>query len=94
MTTFVSAISTVEAYPALQANTNFTGLMDEVAGTQNRITTARGRYIEAVQNYNTTVIQIPNNFIAGMFGFSEKSYYTADAKSMVTPVLGDGKLPQ
>jgi len=93
MATFVSAVATAEAYPVLQANKQFTALMDEVAGAQNRITTARGRFIEAVQTYNTTIKQIPNNFFAGMFGFTEKDYYKA-AAPLTTPALGDGKLPQ
>ncbi|MFA6065527.1 MAG: LemA family protein [archaeon] len=93
MATFVSAIATTEAYPTLQANGNFTMLMDEVAGTQNRITVARGRYIEAVQSYNVTIQQIPNNFFAGMLGYTEKEYYKASVP-LTTPALGDGKLPQ
>ncbi len=91
---FVSAIATNEAYPTLQANKQYTAIMDEVAGTQNRITTSRGRYIETVQEYNTTIKVIPNNFFAGIFGFSEKDYYKANPASLNTPVLGDGKLPQ
>ncbi len=93
MATFVSAIATTEAYPTLQANKQYTALMDEVAGTQNRITTARGRYIDAVQSYNVTIKQVPNVFISGMFGFTEKDYYKA-AAPLTTPTLGDGKLPQ
>jgi LemA protein len=93
MTTFVSAIATTEAYPTLQANKQYTALMDEVSGTQNRITVARGRYIGAVQEYNTSIKQIPNAFFAGMFGFTEKDYYKATT-SLTTPSLGDGKLPQ
>lgn len=93
LATFVSAIATNEAYPTLQANKQYTALMDEVAGTQNRITTSRGRYIESVQAYNTTIKVIPNNFFASMFGFSEKDYYKATV-ALTTPALGDGTLPQ
>lgn len=91
---FVSAIATNEAYPQLQANKQYTAIMDEVAGTQNRITTSRGRFIEAIQEYNTTIKVIPNNFFASMFGFGEKDYYKANPSSLITPSLGDGVLPQ
>ena len=91
---FVSAIATNEAYPTLQANKQYVAIMDEVAGTQNRITTARGRFIESVQEFNTAIKQIPNNFFVGIFGFLAKDYYTAAAGALVTPAMGDGKLPQ
>lgn len=91
---FVSAIATSEAYPTLQANTQYVALMDEVAGTQNRIATSRGRFIEAIQAYNTTIKVIPNNFLSGIFGFSEKDYYKASPSALTTPSLGDGVLPQ
>ena len=94
MANFVSAIATSEAYPVLQANKQYTAIMDEVAGTQNRIATSRGRFIDAIQEYNTSIKQIPNNFFAGMFGFSAKDYYKANPSSLTTPSLGDGKLPQ
>ena len=85
----VSAVA--ENYPVLQANKQYTALMDELAGTQNRITVARGRYIESIQAYNTAIKRFPANMLAGMFGFGEKAYYTAE--SMITPVLGAGVLP-
>jgi LemA protein len=93
LTNFVSAIATNEAYPTLQANAQFTALMDEVAGTQNRIATARGRYIESVQAFNTSIKQIPNNFFASMLGFTTKEYYQANPESLTTPALGSGQLP-
>lgn len=94
LTTFVNAIATNEAYPALQSNQQYTALMDEVAGTQNRIAVSRGRYIENVRVYNTSIKTIPNNFFAGMFGFSEKEYYQANENSLNTPSLGEGVLPK
>jgi len=93
LATFVSAIATNEAYPTLQSNKQYTALMDEVAGTQNRIATSRGRFIENIQEYNTTIKVIPNNFLSGMFGFSEREYYKATAPLTTAPI-GDGKLPQ
>lgn len=91
ITALVSAVA--ENYPVLQANKQYTALTDELSGTQNRITTARGRYIEAIQLYNTATKRFPANVIAGMFGFSGKEYYQAESGSMNTPTLGSGVLP-
>ena len=90
--TFVNAVA--ESYPQLQANTQYVALTDELAGTQNRITVARGRYIESIQSYNSALKRFPSNIIAGMFGFGEKEYYHADVNSLKTPQLGTGQLPQ
>lgn len=90
--TFVQAVA--ENYPQLQANTQYVALTDELSGTQNRITVARGRYIESIQKYNTATKRFPSNVIAGMFGFEEKEYYQADEGALETPELGMGLLPQ
>lgn len=89
--TFVNAVA--ESYPVLQANTQYIALTDELAGTQNRITVARGRYIESVQSYNTATKRFPSRIIAGMFGFEERAYYSAEIDSLTTPQLGTGTLP-
>lgn len=89
---FVNAVA--ENYPTLQANKQYVALTDELSGTQNRITTARGRYITSIQQYNTAVKRFPSNIVAGMFGFKAKDYYQADVASMTTPTLGTGQLPQ
>ena len=88
---FVNAVA--ENYPTLQASEGYTALRDEMAGTQNRITTARGRYIESIQKYNTATKRFPANVLAGMFRFAGKDYYQADAGNLNTPQLGNGTLP-
>lgn len=90
--TFVNAVA--ESYPQLQANTQYVTLTDELSGTQNRITVARGRYIESVQSYNTATKRFPSSAVAGMFGFTEKDYYKAEISSLDTPEIGSGTLPQ
>ena len=92
ITALVTAVSTSENYPVLQANKQYVALTDELTGTQNRIAVARGRYIESVQSYNIATKTFPNNMMARLFGFSEKEYYTAEAGTS-TPQIGDGKLP-
>ncbi len=91
ITALVSAVS--ENYPVLQANQQYVALTDELSGTQNRIATARGRYITSIQAYDTAIKTFPGNIIAGMFGFTEKQYYQANAGAMNTPQLGNGTLP-
>jgi len=91
ITALVSSVA--DNYPTLQANKQYVALTDELSGTQNRITTARGRYIEAIQTYNIATKRFPSNIVAGMFGFSGKEYYQAEEGSMETPELGSGQLP-
>ena len=73
----------VENYPNLKADASFARLMDELAGTENRIAVARRRYNQAVQEFNTTVNRFPNRLLAGLYGFSERPFFEApaDAKS-------------
>jgi LemA protein len=68
---------TVEAYPDLKANQNFRALMDELSGTERRISTERKRFNEVVQDYNSHIRSFPNNLFAGMFGFTAKAYFQA-----------------
>ncbi|MBI2671461.1 LemA family protein [Candidatus Woesearchaeota archaeon] len=82
-----------ENYPTLQANKQYVALTDEVSGTQNRITVARGNYISAIQLYNTAILRFPARLAAGMFGFSGKDYYKAEQGALTTPKLGTGLLP-
>lgn len=76
-----------EAYPELKSNENFIRLQDELAGSENRIAVERRRYNDAVQEYNTDVRQVPNNLIAGMFGFGDREYFEAEAGAQELPVV-------
>lgn len=91
VTAFVNAVA--ESYPTLQANKQYIALTDELAGTQNRITTARGNYIQAIQYYNTVIKRFPSNILANIFGFVGKEYYQAQS-GIETPSLGNAQLPQ
>jgi LemA protein len=62
----------VENYPELRSNESFNRLMDELSGTENRIATARRRYNEQIQAYNTTRRRFPSNITAGIFGFKDE----------------------
>ena len=76
---------TVEAYPDLKANQNFRALMDELSGTERRISTERKRFNDVVQDYNSHIRSFPNNLFAGMFGFTTKAYFQATEGSEKAP---------
>ena len=80
-------LASVEAYPDLKANQNFLELQAQLEGTENRISTERRSYNEAVQRYNTTVRSFPNNLMAGMFGFKAKGTFTAAPGSDKAPTV-------
>lgn len=77
----------VENYPDLKSNENFIQLSDELAGTENRIATARRDYNNTVTDYNTTVKRFPTNILASMFGFEKKAYFeVSEGKTEVPKV--------
>jgi LemA protein len=67
-----------EQYPQLKSDQNFRDLQAQLEGTENRITVARNRYIAAVQAYNTSVRQFPNNLTAMVFGSKTKPNFTVE----------------
>ena len=75
-----------ENYPNLKADNAFLRLMDELAGTENRIAVERMRYNEAVRDYNITVRMFPGNIIAGVSGYQVASeYFKAEEKAKIVP---------
>jgi LemA protein len=80
----------VENYPNLKADQQFTQLMDELSGTENRISVARKDYNDQVAVYNKRIKQFPGAIIAGITGFDEKEYFTADPKAAEAPEVDFG----
>jgi len=80
-------LAVVENYPDLKANQNFVGLQAELAGTENRINTARNDFNKAVQEYNSTIRQFPNNIYSGWFGYKDKPYFEAQPGSDQAPKI-------
>jgi len=80
----------VENYPDLKANENFQQLMDELAGTENRIAVARKDYNEQVSGYNKKVKQFPGAMIAGLFNFDEKEYFRSAEGADQPPTVDFG----
>jgi LemA protein len=78
----------VENYPDLKANENFLNLQDELAGTENRVATARKDYNDAVKAYNTKIQTIPSNIIANMMGKQQREYFeVSDESKKDVPVV-------
>ena len=74
-----------EQYPTLQATQNFRDLQAQLEGTENRIKVSRTDFNTAVQNYNSTIRRFPNNLFAGMFGFTRKEGFAAEAGAENAP---------
>ena len=76
----------VERYPDLKSDKNFRDLQAQLEGTENRITTARNRFIKAVQDYNILARQFPTNLTAMLFGYKPKASFTVeDEKTIAEP---------
>lgn len=82
---WVNAVT--EAYPELKANEQYRALQDELAGTENRIATARRDYNEAVQSYNTSIRRFPKSLFASMFGFEKAVFFEADEDAQDNPTV-------
>lgn len=80
-----SLLAVSEAYPDLKANENFMALQAQLEGTENRISTERKRYTEAVKNYNTVIKKFPTVIYAGWFGFEAKPQFKAEAGAEKAP---------
>jgi LemA protein len=73
-----SVFAVAEAYPDLKANTNFLGLQEELARTEEKIAYARQFYNDTVQGYNTRIQTVPTVLIAGPLGFRTREYFETD----------------
>jgi LemA protein len=73
----------VERYPELKSDQNFRDLQAQLEGTENRITVARNRYIQAVQDYNVTIRRFPVNLTAMIFGYDVKPNFTVENEAAI-----------
>ncbi len=73
----------VEKYPELKSIAGYTDLQAQLEGTENRITVARNRYIDAVKSYNLTVRQFPGNLTAMAFGYAVKQNFTVQNEDAI-----------
>jgi LemA protein len=77
-------IAVSEAYPTLQSNQSFRDLRVQLEGTENRITVARNRYIQAVQQYNVLARSFPTNLTAMIFHYEPKASFTVENEGQVS----------
>ncbi len=75
----------IENYPEVKSGTQVTALMDELAGTENRISTERQRYNEIATDYNKLIKKFPGTVFASLFGFEEKALFEAAEGADVAP---------
>lgn len=79
-----------ENYPDLKADKQFTGLRDELAGTENRIAVARNDYNTSVNKYNQAIRHFPTTIVAKLFGFDKKEYFKAESGADKAPKVDFG----
>jgi LemA protein len=79
-----SLFAVAENYPQLKSDQNFRDLQSQIEGTENRIAVARGRYIQAVQDYNVTLRVFPNNLTAKVFGFQTRPNFTVANEQQIS----------
>ncbi|HEY0799990.1 MAG TPA: LemA family protein, partial [Steroidobacteraceae bacterium] len=73
-----------ENYPQLKSDQNFRDLQAQLEGTENRITVARNRYIQAVQAYNLAIRSFPSNLTAMMFGYKTKANFAVENEAAIS----------
>ena len=84
-------LAITENYPQLKSNESFLKLQDELAGTENRLATARYDYTQAAQDYNTSRSRFPAVLVAGLMGFKEQPYFKADEGARQAPKVDFNK---
>lgn len=77
----------MENYPELRSSENVTQLMDELAGTENRVAVERKRYNDLVRGYNVMTKKFPASLIAGVFGFEPKPFFEATEAATTPPAV-------
>jgi LemA protein len=80
-------IAVYENYPELKSIQAVASLMDELAGTENRIAVERMRFNDRVREYNTGIKVFPSNILANMFGFKERPYFQAQEGAEIVPIV-------
>ena len=79
-----SLLAVTENYPQLKSDQNFRDLQAQLEGTENRITVARNRYIDAVRQYNVTIRSFPSNLTAMIFKYQTKPNFSVDNEAAIS----------
>jgi LemA protein len=83
--TLRSLFAVVENYPDLKANQNVLSLQEELTTTENQISFSRQHYNASVLEYNNAIQVFPNVLLAGMFGFTKREFFEAEAEAANVP---------
>lgn len=75
----------VENYPQLKSNETVSKLMDELSGTENRVSVERKRFNDQVTEYNLSIIKFPSNILANIFGFKQRSFFKSATEAQNAP---------
>ena len=92
--TLRSLFAVVENYPDLKASTNVLQLQEQLTTTENQISFARQHFNATVLDYNTALVTIPSNLIAGPFGFTKSEFFDAEPAAEQVPTVNLGFTPQ
>jgi LemA protein len=85
--TLRSLFAVVENYPDLKANQNVLSLQEQLTTTENQISFSRQHYNATVLEYNNGIQTFPNNIFAGMFGFTKRDFFEAEAGETANPTV-------
>jgi LemA protein len=85
--TLRSLFAVVENYPELKANQNVLELQEQLTTTENQIAFSRQHYNAVVLDYNTSIATVPNNLIAGPFGFGKREFFDAEPEAANVPTV-------
>lgn len=85
-------IAVAENYPQLKSQENFLALQNQLEGSENRISTSRKDFADAVQMYNTKLLRFPTVIVASMFGFEKRAQFAAAAGAQNAPVITQDQL--
>jgi len=88
--TLRSLFAVVENYPDLKANQNVLQLQEQLTTTENQISFARQHYNATVLDYNTAIVTIPSNLIAGPLGFAKREFFDAEPAAEGVPNVNLG----
>ncbi len=82
---FGRLLAIMENYPQLKSAENVQTLMVQLEGTENRVSVERKRFNDMVRDFNLMIKRFPSNVVAGLFGFSERSYFEAAPEAQNAP---------
>jgi len=82
-----SLFAVAENYPELKANQNVLQLQEQLTTTENQISFARQHYNATVLDYNTAIVTIPSNLIAGPLGFTKREFFEAEPAAQQVPTV-------